>query len=154
MSQPEPIRLPLQYTTWNKEHFESEEGIHFFNQSQQQIINTINYLMGHSGPVGFPTGIDMAGANIKGLSAPSGPTDAVSAGHADSNYSAGSVGPKLDIGGQNSLKGVSSLFLALGNVATGKGLNATVILAKITVGGSNGSLTIKNGIVTAYTAPS
>ena len=154
MTLPAPTRVPLQFTPWRKEQFESREGIDFFNQSQQQIVNMLNYLMGHSGAVEFPAGIDMAGANIKGLAVPAGPSDAVPAGHAESNYGASSVSPKLDVGGSNSLKGVSSLFLALGKVATGKGLNATVVLAKVTVGGTNGSLTVQNGIVTAYTAPS
>ena len=42
----------------------------------------------------------------------------------------------------------------LGTMATENiGINATVALAKITLGGTNGSLTVSNGIITAYTAP-
>lgn len=33
------------------------------------------------------------------------------------------------------------------------GLNTTLALAKLTTGGANGSITVVNGIVTAYTAP-
>jgi len=33
------------------------------------------------------------------------------------------------------------------------GFSGTVVLAKITALGSNGSLTVLNGIITAYTAP-
>jgi hypothetical protein len=35
----------------------------------------------------------------------------------------------------------------------GNGINATVTLAKLTVGGANGSITFTGGIATAYTAP-
>jgi hypothetical protein len=34
------------------------------------------------------------------------------------------------------------------------GYNGTVVLAKLTTGGSNGSLTVANGLITAYTPPS
>jgi len=33
------------------------------------------------------------------------------------------------------------------------GINATVVLAKLTTSGANGSLTVVNGVITAYTAP-
>jgi len=33
------------------------------------------------------------------------------------------------------------------------GITTTVALAKLTAGGANGSMTVANGIVTAYTAP-
>lgn len=33
------------------------------------------------------------------------------------------------------------------------GVNASVTLAKLTTGGTNGSMTFVNGILTAYTAP-
>lgn len=44
--------------------------------------------------------------------------------------------------------------LGLGTIATENiGISATVALAKLTPGGANGSMTVANGIVTAYTAP-
>jgi len=44
--------------------------------------------------------------------------------------------------------------LGLGTMATeNTGISATVALAKITVAGTDGSMTVVNGIVTAYTAP-
>ena len=44
--------------------------------------------------------------------------------------------------------------LGLGTMATeNTGISATVALAKLTVAGTNGSMTVVNGIVTAYTAP-
>jgi hypothetical protein len=44
--------------------------------------------------------------------------------------------------------------LGLGTMATqNTGINATVALAKLTPAGANGSMTVANGIVTAYTAP-
>ena len=44
--------------------------------------------------------------------------------------------------------------LGLGTMATqNTGISATVALAKLTTAGTNGSLTVVNGIITAYTAP-
>ena len=44
--------------------------------------------------------------------------------------------------------------LGLGTMATqNTGISATVTLAKLTLTGANGSLTVSNGIITAYTAP-
>ena len=44
--------------------------------------------------------------------------------------------------------------LGLGTMATqNTGISTTVDLAKLTIAGSNGSLTVSNGIITAYTAP-
>jgi hypothetical protein len=44
--------------------------------------------------------------------------------------------------------------LGLGTMATeNTGISTTVALAKLTVAGTNGSLTVANGVVTAYTAP-
>ena len=44
--------------------------------------------------------------------------------------------------------------LGLGTMATQNvGISTTVTLAKLTLAGSNGSLTVSNGIITAYTAP-
>lgn len=44
--------------------------------------------------------------------------------------------------------------LGLGTMATqSTGISTTVALAKLTLAGSNGSLTVSNGIITAYTAP-
>jgi len=44
--------------------------------------------------------------------------------------------------------------LGLGSMATqNTGISTTVALAKLTLAGSNGSLTVSNGIITAYTAP-
>lgn len=43
-------------------------------------------------------------------------------------------------------------FISLKRVLS-PGINASVTLAKLTTGGTNGSLTFVNGILTAYTAP-
>lgn len=38
-------------------------------------------------------------------------------------------------------------------VGIGQSTPTTVVLAKITTGGTNGSLTVVNGVITAYVAP-
>lgn len=112
MPQPAPIRLPLQYTPWRKEQFQSDSGISALNQWQLQVINTLNAASGNNGPAVIPGGVDVQGASITGLAAPTGPTDAVSAGHAGANYGAPAVGPDLDIGGKNTLKGLAYTYQA------------------------------------------
>lgn len=148
-----PVNLPLQYTPFRKEQFNSDEGIDTFNLQWQQVINTVNQAVGNAGRVVIPSGIDVAGSNITGLGAPTHPTDAISSGHADAKYGGAASSANLDLGGNNTLKGLSSLYLNLGATANGAGLNATITLAKITGGGSNGSITIANGIVTSFVAP-
>jgi hypothetical protein len=58
----------------------------------------------------------------------------------------GGTGSTTDAGARTSL--------GLGTIATENvGISATVDLAKLTIAGTNGSLTVANGIITAYTAP-
>jgi hypothetical protein len=54
----------------------------------------------------------------------------------------------------NNLSDVASASTARTNLGLGSGYTGTVALAKLTpVTGSNGSLTVTNGIITAYSAP-
>jgi hypothetical protein len=53
----------------------------------------------------------------------------------------------------NNLSDLASVSTARTNLGLGSGISTTVALAKLTVVGTNGSLTVVNGIITAYTAP-
>ena len=58
-----------------------------------------------------------------------------------SNITAATTIPNTDVTG-------------LGTMSTENiGISTTVDLAKLTIAGTNGSITVVNGIVTAYTAP-
>lgn len=150
MPLPAPIRLPLQYSPFRAEQFQTKEGISAFNLQWQQVINAINGATGNNGPAIIPGGVDVQGGSITGLGDPKGPTDAVSAGHASANYGSVAVGTQLDIGGQNTLKGLAYAYSAL---IPGNGVSGTVALAKLTGGGNNGSLTIANGVITKIVQP-
>lgn len=101
---------PVQWISLKKEDFEHEPGIAFINQQIQQIVDAINGNNGVAGTVVLPHGVDVRGASVTGLAAPSHPSDAVSAGHADANYGGASVSRQLDLGGKNTLKGLASVY--------------------------------------------
>ena len=117
---------PVQFTPFTPDHFSSPSGIAFFNQWASQIVTELNRGSGQSGPVAIHAGIDLGGAKLTGLSTtPTDPSDAVSLAHADANYSPAVNSPALDIGGKNALKGLTSLFLKVGQVQAGLPNNYT-----------------------------
>jgi hypothetical protein len=110
---PKPVAnpLPIQYTSMTKEQFASDSGVAFHNLQLSQIVTTLNAILGSGGPTLLPSGIDVRGAAVTGLATPTSPSDAISAGHADTNYSAAAQQPQLDIGGKHALKGLTGLWL-------------------------------------------
>ena len=148
MPSPSSNPRPIQFTSFRKEDFATDSGVAFVNQSFAQLFNTVNALFGSGGPTILPSGIDVQGSKVTGLAAPTHPSDAVSAGHADANYSAPAVSPQLDLGGSSTLKGLSNLYLLLGQSFSG-----TITLAKLTGGGSNGSITVVGGLITSVVQP-
>lgn len=117
---------PVQFTPFTKEHLTTDSGIAFFNQWAAQVVTELNRNSGQSGPVAIHAGIDLGGAKLTGLATtPTDPTDAVSLAHADANYSPAVNSPALDIGGKNALKGLTSLWLKVGQVQAGLPNNYT-----------------------------
>ncbi len=139
--------LPIQNFQLTKSDLE-DPSLGRLNVMLQQVIQRVNAHSGVSGPTILPSGVDVQGKTVTGLAAPTSPTDAISSGHADSQYSAASLAPQLDIGGSNALKGLTGLQMVIS-----KGVNGTVPLAKLTPGGTNGSYTFSNGVITAFTPP-
>jgi hypothetical protein len=113
-----------------------------------QLTGAVQALQGSGGRTTLFSGVDVQGETVTGLGAPQGDTDAVSLAHAQGNYSAPAVGPQLDIGGSNALKGLTSITLAMTQAFSG-----TIPLAKLTGGGSNGNVTVKNGLIVSVVAP-
>lgn len=161
---PKSNPLPLQFTPWRKEQFGTDEGVSFINQTIAQMINSINAGTGQAGMVVIPAGLDVAGGTVTGLGNPTGESDAVSLGHAQGNYSAPAVAPSLDIGGKNTLKGLAYVYSQVQQngpsisalqaiLAPGNGITGTITLAKLTGGGTEGSITVLNGIVTGFVNP-
>jgi hypothetical protein len=157
---PAATPLPIQRVQFTAKDFAENPGS--VNVTLNQLIGAIQSLQGSSGPSVLPSGIDVAGSTITGLAAPTSPSDAISAGHAANQYSASSLGPQLDIGGKNALKGLTGLQMTSNSQAStlatitatlATGVSGTVTLVKLTVGGTNGSLTFTAGLVTSFTAP-
>lgn len=148
----QPNSLPLQWASLTPEHFKTQEGIDAVNQQMLQIVNAVNRNNGVGGKVTLPHGIDVRGATVSGVGAPQSDSDAISSGHAQSQFSAPVLSPQLDIGGKNTLKGLTGLYLQINQLTAGA-ISGTVVLAKITGGGSNGSLTFTNGVITGVVDP-
>ena len=144
--------VPVQWAEISATDLQTPAGIARLNQQLSQFATALNTGNGVLGPVVLPNGADVNGATVTGLGAPSGPSDAVSLSHASSNYGAPAVGPQLDVGGKNALKGLSNLYLQF-NQFKGSGTSGTITLAKLTSGGTNGSITVVNGLITAFTNP-
>jgi len=107
-SVPQQIPLPLQFSPFSEEHFKGK--MEFFNLQWQQVINALNAGNGAGGKVTLPHGIDVRGATVSGVGAPQSDSDAISSGHAQSQFSAPALQPKFDIGGKNTLKGLAYVY--------------------------------------------
>jgi hypothetical protein len=137
--------MPIQNFQLTKADIE-DPSLGRLNVMLQQVIQRVNEHSGVSGPTLMPSGVDVQGKTVTGLAAPTSGSDAISSGHADSQYSASTLGPQLDIGGKNALKGLTGLQLQLQQAA-----NGTVTIPKLTT--ANGSITFKNGLIVSFVQP-
>lgn len=94
---------PIQFTQFTSKDFQ-DESLGYFNNVMQQMANAINAANGATGKTVLPSGIDVQGSTVSGIGEPKTPTDAVSKLHAEANYSASALAPKLEAGGSHSLK--------------------------------------------------
>jgi hypothetical protein len=76
-----------------------------------QVITAIQALQGSGGRTTIFSGLELQGETISGVGKPQSDSDAISAGHAASQFSPEVVGPQLDVGGSNALKGLTYLML-------------------------------------------
>lgn len=150
--QPAPSALPIQSYQLSKEQLQDPAVM---NVMLQQIFTALNQGNGSLGKVVLPAGVDVNGSTISNVGTPQADSDAISSGHAQGNYSAPVIGPQLDVGGTNTLKGLTALYAQLSPISQllATGISGTVVLAKITGGGSNGSITFTKGIVTGIVNP-
>ena len=137
--------LPIQNFQLTKSDIE-DPSLGRLNVMLQQVIQRVNEHSGVSGTTLLPSGVDVQGSTVTGLAAPSSASDAISAGHADSQYSASALAPQLDLGGKNALKGLAGIQLQMQQAASG-----TVTIPKLTT--ANGRITFKNGLVVSFVQP-
>lgn len=138
--------IPVQQPNFRPEDLDPAKGLEYFNQWVTQVVRTLNTLQGSTGRTKLPSGLDVTGDTVTGLGPPQDPTDAVSLGHANANYSPATVGPQLDLGGKNAMPGLTSIALQLS-----QGANGTITIPKITT--STGSITVKNGLIVSFVNP-
>jgi hypothetical protein len=151
--------LPIQRYQVTADDFKNPARLNVF---LSQLTGAVQSVQGAGGPSMLPSGVDVQGARVTGLAAPEHPSDAISSGHAQSQFSAETLSPQLDIGGKNALKGLTGLqinstsqaaSIAKIQATLATGVSGTVTLVKLTSGGANGSLTFTAGLITAFTAP-
>lgn len=154
--------LPIQRFQFSKEDFTTDEGVARFNTMMSQHATAVQALQGSGGRTVIQSGLDVQGESVTGLGAPQSESDAVSLGHAQANYSPASTSSSFDLGGSHALKGLTNLqivsnaqagTIAAIQAALAVGISGTVTLAKLTGGGTNGSITFVKGLVTAIVNP-
>jgi hypothetical protein len=122
-------------------------------QHYSKLTDAVNSLLGFNGPAVISNILDVQGNPVQNVAAPTAATDALNLGTAEAKYSPAVVGPQLDVGGSTPMKGLTYLYQWRQgiNAWQGKGLSVTVTTAKLTAGGTNGSLVFTNGLLTAVT---
>jgi hypothetical protein len=117
------------------------------SQHQQflsQMVDTVNSLAGYNGTAFINNSLDVQGNNVQNVANPVAPTDALNLQTAEAKYSPAVVGAQLDVGGKTPLKGLTYLYQQ-----DQKGLNVTITTAKLTSGGTEGSMTFVKGKLVA-----
>lgn len=146
------------------------------------LQDAVNILGGHQGEVELSNHLNLSGNKIKNVGVAEQPKDVVTSEVAEKNYSAHALRPHLEGGGKaalrtflSGLKGdVTATGPGVANSVVGNltgvtfaqigghldesqlptaGLTATIPLAKLTGGGTNGSLVFQHGILVGFTPP-
>lgn len=92
---------PLQYTQLTEDDLKNPGT---FNTIFSQLFNQVNAVTGASGQTTLAGGVDVAGAKVSNVGRPTSPGDAVNSAHAEANYSAQALQPKLEAGGSHTLR--------------------------------------------------
>lgn len=111
-----------------------------------KLVDSVNSLLGYNGPAVISNSLDVQGNNVQNVANPVVGTDALNLQTAEAKYSPSVTSSQLDVGGSNSLKGLTGL-----SAWKNKGLSVTITTAALTSGGTQGSLTFTGGLLTAYT---
>jgi hypothetical protein len=103
---PNPTPLPIQWAPLTDADLKSPAAM---NQRLTQLFNAVSGLQGAAGKTILASGVDTQGSTISNLGEPQSSLDAISKSHAEANYSAQALAPKLEAGGPNGFKGYRSL---------------------------------------------
>lgn len=96
-----PAVQPIQYTQLTQSDLQNPA---MFNTLFGQVFTQLNAVLGANGKTKLPAGVDVGGSTISNVGQPVAATDAVSVTHAEQNYSAAAIAPKLEAGGSNTLR--------------------------------------------------
>lgn len=115
-----------------------------------QVVDTINGLAGHQGPIELANHLDLGGNRIQNLGTPVDAADALSSGHASGLYSASVLGPKLESGNSAPLK----TYRAINNPNQREQLSSFLNDLMSTPPNANSIIpTITNGITVTISLP-
>ncbi len=99
--------IPIQTQQFTKEQLTDPAVM---NNWYQQLIDAVNTANGTLGKVVQPSGFDVQGATVSNLGPPQEDGDAISSGHAASQYGSAAQQKALDVGGPDALKGLNVAY--------------------------------------------
>jgi hypothetical protein len=76
-----------------------------YQQHYDQIVDTLNALAGHMGPIPLKNHIDMGGNSVLNLGESTDPTAAIPAATAEGKYSAAALAPQISPAGKQAMSG-------------------------------------------------
>lgn len=136
--------VPIQAPQVSKEDLQNPE---YMNTLLQQIFEGININSGTLGKVVQPSGIDVRGATVSNVGPPVEDGDAVSIGHAKTQFSPAVQQQQLDVGKPYALKGLNAAYAT--SAQNSAAITALQALLPAYVSGSGsvqiGALTFKWG---------
>ena len=162
MAQPPNQLAKIFPTAWD-----ANAGTHY-----SKLTDAVNNLLGYNGPAVISNSLDVRGNNVQNVANPVSGTDAMNLQTAEAKYSPSVTSSQLDVTGSNPLKGLTYLYyqkyvnqiIAGAGIAvtpsagtgkvtvSGAGFTGTITTAKLTSGGTNGSMNFSGGILMSEVA--
>lgn len=91
---------PLQQITFTEDDLK-DPGLGLLNNQFTNLVQMINYILGHSGPPVLKSGLNLNGQPLSNVGAPQSENDVVTQAYANSNYGAAALAPQFQALGRH-----------------------------------------------------